>query len=89
MGCHRSLGDIHEICEYYYPGVELDYIKKVLLSFGEDLVGHKCSTINKRIFRLRTHPNYKDWSQLSEGEKDEYGELIIYLNDYEAENIKL
>ena len=87
--CHRSLGDIHKICKSYYPEVELEYVKNVLLSFGDDLVGHRCGGIGKRIFELRTNPKYAQWHQLGTDQVDEFGEKIIYLTYHEAKNIIL
>ena len=51
-GKHRSLGDITEICKSYYD-TDKEEVKKILLNFGSDLVGHYCPDIEKRVYELK------------------------------------
>jgi hypothetical protein len=75
-GKSRSLGDITEIVNSYYPDTPRDTVKEVLLDFGSDLVGHYCGDIRKRVYSHRaTHPY---WEQCSTDKKDEYGDIISY-----------
>lgn len=72
----RSLGDIYLICSYYFPGVRLETVKETLLNFKEDLVGHKCGDIKRRVYvHRKARPGFV---QSGKGEKDEFGETIEY-----------
>ena len=78
---HRSLGDIYLICSSYYPEVNREIVKETLLGFGEDLVGHYCPTISRRVYSLQYAPNKSTWKPCSTGLKDEYGDDIYYLDN--------
>lgn len=72
----RSLGDIFLLCSYYYPGVRLKTVKDALLAFGDNLVGHHCGTIKRRVY---THKHTKPrFVQSGKGIKDEFGDCITY-----------
>jgi hypothetical protein len=75
-GKHRSLGDIHLVCNTYYPGTKQEEVKEILLNFGSNLVGHRCKTIGKRVY---SHEDLHPWfTQYSKNVKDEYGDTITY-----------
>ena len=81
----RSLGDIFRIAATYYPRARLWQIRDILLNFKDELVGHFCSDIGRRVYELKK--NRYSWSQMTcgayEGEesitKDEFGVPIFYL----------
>lgn len=87
QGRDRSLGDIHMICESYYPGVTRDKVKTILLDFGINLVGHFCLDIGKRIYSIIDARS--GWSALHAGEFDEYGEQIFYKNHMDINKDKI
>lgn len=75
---HRSLGDIASICKSYYPSTDIFEVKEILLNFGEKLVGHYCTHINKRVYELKKTSNTIFWNQCSIGSCDEFGYVITY-----------
>lgn len=56
-GRSRSLGDLWLITKYYYPSISLKRFRNILYSLT-GLVGHYCSTVNKRVYRL-SEDNWK------------------------------
>lgn len=75
---HRSLGDITAICKSYYPEATENIVKEILLDFGDDLVGHFCGNIDKRVYELRSNKEYCNWEQGSKHTNDEYLNPINY-----------
>lgn len=53
-GRRRSAGDIYKVCKYYYPGIKLEEVVKILYKFVTDekinITTGICSTILKRIY---------------------------------------
>lgn len=79
-GKHRSLGDITNIVNSYYPLTSRREVKETLLSFGSKLVGHYCGNISKRVYLHRdTYPHFEQCAD----KNDEYGDPITYLTDEE------
>ena len=74
-GKHRSLEDIANICKTYY-NTNPDEVKQILLNFGDNLVGHYCNTIHKRVYEHK-HLYYY-WTQENSGKNDEFGLPILY-----------
>ena len=74
----RSLGDIFMICQTYYPDCTLLKVKNILLSFENNLVGHFCGDINRRVYEHKDNKSH--WGQCGMLEKDEFDELITYNN---------
>jgi hypothetical protein len=75
----RSLGDITAIAKHYYPDTNEAEVKEILLDFGENLVGHVCGDIDKRVYAHK-HLQYY-WNQMSEDELDEYGKVTVYRTE--------
>lgn len=53
----RSLGDIYQICKYYFPEITPIHVIKVLLKHISDIknpyfVGHMCYDIRKRVWNV-------------------------------------
>lgn len=76
-GKTRSLGDIYLICKSYYPNVTKKQVKRSLLYLGNNLVGHYCPTIEKRVYSHKhVHPY---WIQGRSAGFDEYYHKLFYL----------
>ena len=85
----RSLGDITEICKFYYgEDITKEQVKEILMDFGSNLVGHYCGGMNKRAYGLRELK--KNWIQMHTGKSDEYNEIIKYRKDnkYDGRELK-
>lgn len=76
----RSIGDIYQLCKYYFPEITVvDVIKVIYNSILERkktdddqlFVGHYCPTINKRVYNSRNVKTAYDLMAAST--RDEFG----------------
>lgn len=72
-GAHRSLIDIFLVSKYYFPDCTLEEVKNALYSNGENLVYQTCSTVNRRVYELKTHTNFIGWIRHGFNDVDELG----------------
>lgn len=78
----RSLGDIFQICRYYYPNCTVEEVSKILYSLVDTVPNFRssyCNQINKRVFYKGTES--QDAEFYDEEEADEFGYTV---DDWES-----
>lgn len=80
-GHARSSGDIWRHCIFFRPSITLLDILTIIYKNQEQIVGHFCDDVKKRVFKLKK--NQPKWYLLSELKRDEYN---LYFADWENIN---
>ncbi len=76
----RSSYDIWRHCQYYKPDITIFEVMKFLSKNRDLFFGHYCSTISRRVFRLKKAITYgNDYQLYNIRTKDEYG---LYLDQW-------
>lgn len=81
-GKRRSIGDIFQICQYYFPDCTIKEVSDILLNKLPDTVSNfrtsYCNMIHKRVFYKGEED--QETGQFDEEDEDEYG---MTLEDWE------